>query len=114
MKYILVIGMDEYLLPDNRGLSTVMETLSKARTLSFGHRKYDDRNKLIGFRHGPAPAVEVRALTGTWNTVKASDNTVDCEVLPPVKSIGAPSRAERLSLIGSAVRSLPERAGGEA
>ena len=34
MKYLLRIGADEYLLPDNRGLSTVMETLARARLLS--------------------------------------------------------------------------------
>lgn len=100
MKYLLRIGCDEYLLPDNRGLSTVMETLSRAR-LVCEPRVYDERYQLTSFRHGPPPTLEVKALPGSWRTVKRADDSefVDCDVLPPERG-ALPAARARARLAG--------------
>lgn len=104
MKYLLRIGADEYLLPDHRGLSTVMETLSRAR-LVCEPRTYDEHCTLTRFRHGPPPTLEVKALSGSWRTVKQADDSeaCDCEVLPPVRG-ALPAARTRAWLAGGRLR----------
>ena len=99
MKYILRIGHTDYFLPDYRGISTVMETLSRARTIQ--NRRYDDDYNMVGFTHGPAPEMSAKPLVGSWKPRSRpnSSETVECEVLPPVRG-ALPAARARARLAG--------------
>lgn len=63
MKVLLKIGHQEYLLPNDQGLSTLAKTLSKARICDEGHRDYrnDDWTKVINIT-GAAPDITIKYL----------------------------------------------------
>ncbi|MDD5705087.1 MAG: hypothetical protein PHR35_04120 [Kiritimatiellae bacterium] len=83
MKYILRIGYQRFLLPNDKGLSTIMNTLGAARTIDPATIKYARESlEIVGFSHGPAPEITVRPLPGQWET-RTHREVVDCEVLPP-------------------------------
>jgi hypothetical protein len=63
MKVLLKIGRQEWLLPNDQGVSTLAKTLSKAKEADHGPRDYrnEDWTQVVSITGG-APAISVTYL----------------------------------------------------
>ena len=95
MNYMLRIGYLSYVLPSNRGLQTVLDTLSRAQEVDED-RRYDGRG--IKLKTKPVTC-SIEALSG-YSFVKRDDKRSDVfepEIMPPErKSRVSPVHALRL------------------
>jgi len=92
---ILKIGYTKYVLPSEKGLSTILTALSKAREVK-DDRRYRDEGILLGDR----PTVSSEMLPNYrlgYRPDRDAEPLVEAELLPP----------ERPALSGSARRALP-------
>ena len=81
MNYMLKIGYRSYVLPSNRGLQTVLDTLSRAQEVDED-RRYDGRG--IKLKTEPVTC-SIEALSG-YSFVKRGDKRSDVfepEIMPP-------------------------------
>jgi hypothetical protein len=81
MNYMLKIGYRSYVLPSNRGLQTVLDTLSRAQEVDED-RRYDGRG--IKLKTEPVTC-SIEALSG-YSFVKRGDKRSEVfepEIMPP-------------------------------
>jgi hypothetical protein len=87
MIYLLTIGYRTYALPSNRGLQTVIDTMSRAQMV-----EEDNRYEKRGFKLADEPVkCRIETLPG-YAFSKRGDNRSDVlvpEVLPPERSMAA-------------------------
>lgn len=73
MKVLLKIGYQEYLLPNDQGVSTLAKTLSKAKRVNVGYDPESTKHEEMIEIEGGAPRIAVRYLDAK---TKVKDNTL--------------------------------------
>lgn len=102
MIYILKIGYQAYVLPNNRGLSTVMETLSRARTVEKDDRW--DGGGITTKEKGVECVVE--CVPDYSFTARKRGEVIEPEVMPRDRTGGVGVEVRRLALAAGGSKAI--------